>query len=731
MGRRLLPAVIALVALCFLPAGVLRGTEPLIQEDDAYITANGSSGWTIGNALMRFTLNRQGGATVVGGITDVTGGHEWSQSNSADGYITVANQRFNLGSTATPLVNASTSEWWGGVRLDLHYTIPSQQLDITRTYACYPASTVIEVWTTYHAGNGRTVTLSDLNNYTLSVSSGTAQWVSGTSTPDESGGPLTRQWGELKEGQLFEIGSDTRSSETAVPWYGITLDDSTEFFGAMLWSGSWRTDLVRHGGTIDVRVGLPVFPTTLQRNATLETPHAIFGFTTTEMPSVSMSMRGFIDHALRHGRPYSSYVSYNTWYSYGTFIDEASLLAEMDLASSLGIEQFVVDAGWWPTLDGDTPGDFMLGWGSYQVDMDRFPDGLSSLSDHAHQLGMRFGLWVEPERVDRATLNQDGAASDGFLAMQDGRYDPSAPNSESRSAQVCFVLPQARDWVTQRLVALIDAIHPDYLKWDNNFWVNCNRPSHNHTGDANFFHMRGVDMVRDDLRSRYPDMAIEDCASGANRLSLDMLAYSDETWVSDRTAPTARVRHNLEGLLDIFPSSYLLSFALSTEQEPMEDGTAADLPNLMRSRMLGAMGMSMFAGSMSDGTRAQVANQISLYKYIRPILMNARSMLLSAQELDYPDTPWSGWDVVEHLSPTTGDAIVMAFDTPDAPSSTLVQPKGLRMDIDYRVESADYGDLGTVHGSDLMSQGIQINQSDLTHSHVIILHAQPASTTRR
>jgi hypothetical protein len=51
--------------------------------------------------------------------------------------------------------------------------------------------------------------------------------------------------------------------------------------------------------------------------------------------------------------------------------------------------------------------------------------------------------------------------------------------------------------------------------------------------------------------------------------------------------------------------------------------------------------------------------------------------------------------------------------------------------MDYRVESADYGDLGTVHGADLMSDGIQINASDLTHSHVIILHAQPAAAARR
>jgi alpha-galactosidase len=346
---------------------------------------------------------------------------------------------------------------------------------------------------------------------------------------------------------------------------------------------------------------------------------------------------------------------------------------------------------------------------------------------------MRFGLWVEPERIDRATINQPGGALERYLATSDTRYDPRVPNSQAVSAQVCFADPAARAWVTGRLVDLIEAVHPDYLKWDNNFWINCNRAGHGHTaGDGNFAHMRGVDMVRDDLRSRFPDMEIEDCSSGANRLSLDMLGYSDASWLDDRTAPSGRVRHDLEGLLDIFPAPYLLTFAVTTEAEPMADNGdgLSDVPVIMRSRMPGMLGLSVRLEDMSDGSLASVQKQIDLYKRIRPILADSVTFLLGRQQLSYPDAPWSGWDATEHLSPATGDAVVLAFETADAPASAVLRPKALKADVMYQIESGDYGDLGAVSGADLMAKGIEITSSDLTRSHVLILHAQSATPSR-
>ena len=93
-----------------------------------------------------------------------------------------------------------------------------------------------------------------------------------------------------------------------------------------------------------------------------------------------------------------------------------------------------------------------------------------------------------------------------FLATRRRSIRPERPQfAGAVSAQVCFADPGARTWITGRLVDLIEAVHPDYMKWDNNFWINCNRAGHGHgAADGNFLHMRGVRMVRDRRCERLP-----------------------------------------------------------------------------------------------------------------------------------------------------------------------------------------------------------------------------------
>ena len=101
---------------------------------------------------------------------------------------------------------------------------------------------------------------------------------------------------------------------------------------------------------------------------------------------------------------------------------------------------------------------------------------------------MKFGIWVEPERVDLLTVGRAGLAKERWLATQAGRYDPAKQNAEANSAQVCLASREARDWILGRLTALIDAAHPDYLKWDNNFWINCTRSGHGHDPTTGISH---------------------------------------------------------------------------------------------------------------------------------------------------------------------------------------------------------------------------------------------------
>ena len=148
------------------------------------------------------------------------------------------------------------------------------------------------------------------------------------------------------------------------------------------------------------------------------------------------------------------------------------------------------------------------------------------------------------------------------------------------NAQICLARAAGRQWVLDQLVALIERVHPDYLKWDNNFWINCNRSGHGHgTADGNMAHVQGLYGILDELRRRYPDLLIENVSGGGARIDFGMLAYTDTAWMDDRTSPSSHVRHNLEGLTFAFPPAYLLSFLIDADGEPIAG--AEDLPLLM------------------------------------------------------------------------------------------------------------------------------------------------------
>jgi alpha-galactosidase len=86
--------------------------------------------------------------------------------------------------------------------------------------------------------------------------------------------------------------------------------------------------------------------------------------------------------------------------------------------------------------------------------------------------------------------------------------------------------------VIDHLTAFIDAVRPDYLKWDNNIWVNCDRQGHGHgPTDGSFAHVSALYGILDMLRSRYPSMLIENCSGGGNRLDFAMMKYTDVAWM--------------------------------------------------------------------------------------------------------------------------------------------------------------------------------------------------------
>jgi alpha-galactosidase len=557
-----------------------------------------------------------------------------------------------------------------------------------------------------------------LNAFEFGLRSGTVRSITGLQTPAEQGGSFTIQSRNPEEEGPLDIGSSARATESAVPWFAIDADNES-LFGGLLWPGSWHARVEHENGGLRATLGLPSFTTTV--DGALDTPHAYVGVTDESVRSIAEMTRGFIDRAIRHGRPYSSLVTYNTWFQYGTAIDEESMNHEIDAAADLGVELFVVDAGWYKA--GTDPYDFTTGIGVWEADSERFPSGLAALSDRAHERGMKFGLWVEPERVDLQTVGKTGLARDRWLAMQGGRYDPAKRNSMATSAQICLAHIEARNWIVERLTRLIDEVHPDYLKWDNNFWVNCDRSGHGHgTEDGNFMQVRGLQQVLDTIRARYPDLVIENCSGGGNRLEPSMLAYSDTAWMDDRSLSPMHVRHNLQGLSTLMPPASLLSFVFGNEWA--SDPDDSDLGFAFRSRMPGILGAAWRNDDLVDEARVEIRQEIAMYRGLRDSLADASLRLLSPQ---IDDTSFGAWDALQETSASTGFTVLFAFENPGAAPTMTVRPQGLRPATFYEVVSVDAGSLGRASGEELMLSGVQVFSSQASRAHVIELRPLPDS----
>jgi alpha-galactosidase len=640
-------------------------------------------------------------------------GVDWLRRPGPDAIVTVDAVPLALGSRADGFVYESASASTNGLRLELaaSFLLLPQHLNVTRHVAVVSGTPTFEIWTTFQA-LGDPVALDNLDTFQAVVSPGAISWLTGEQ-PAQLNASLDSEFGRrqrtLAAGQTLTMGSNGRSSEGTVPW--IAIDGAgDEFYAASMWSGGWSVTAsqLTTGLWMDWNLGAM---TTTAAAVPVEGPHALIGIARGGVTAAAAAVRTFVLQGLRAGRPIAPLVTYNTWYAYGTAIDDASMRREMTRAASIGVELFVIDAGWYFGANTQDTGDFTPGLGSWTADPVRFPNGLASLGTFAHSLGMKFGIWVEPERMDLALVGQNGS-DESMLATSGGSY------TSDTSAMICLAGAAGRALVVSHLTAFLDDVQPDYLKWDNNIWLNCDRAGHGHgPTDGSFAHTTALYQILDALRQRYPAMLIENCSSGGNRLDFGIIRYTDVAWMSDLTIPSVRVRHNLEGLSTIFPPAYLLSFVITLGWEPLHD--SPDLPLYARSRMPGGFGSSFRSLWLTDDDVSALAAQIAFYKRLRPLVIAASATLLTKQATEDE----TQWDVLQETG-TAGGIVIFAFAGSAAPSSTTIRPANLVAGASYQVISIDDRSRGVFTAEDLVANGVTLTRSRTTAAQILFLVPQ-------
>ena len=293
----------------------------------------------------------------------------------------------------------------------------------------------------------------------------------------------------------------------------------------------------------------------------------------------------------------------NSWEAAYFNFDRESLVSMAAAAAELGIELFVVDDGWFGKRNNDR-----CALGDWQVNEEKLPGGLAALAGQIRSLGMKFGLWIEPEMV-----SEDSAL---YRAHPDWALGPAEkPRSRSRSQLVLdFSRADVRDGIFQQLRSVIDSAGVDYIKWDMNrslteVWSAALPPERQ--GEVYHRYVLGVYELLERFRRTWPDMLIEGCSGGGGRFDAGMLFYTPQIWCSDNSDPIDRLRIQ-EGTSFAYPPC-----AMGAHVAPVPNclnGRVTSLETRGTVAMAGVFGYELDPRTLTPEERAILRRQVEAYK---------------------------------------------------------------------------------------------------------------------
>ncbi len=536
----------------------------------------------------------------------------------------------------------------------------------------------------------------------------------------------------VTEPYLGESGIRSTWDETA--WFAIAevTGAGTGIFSGLEYSGRWRLDASYSDESGSVQAALaPVGnDPDLVPGTVWTSPVTFFGSFTGDLDGAAAAQYDFHRAVLSPPLPADfPWVQYNTWYSYFCDLDHATLAEEVKIAADLGVEIFYLDAGWWVGSPKNDRRDlFTTGLGHWVENREKFPEGLKGFTDLVRSHGLHAGIWVEPERVDLRTASFASWKPE-WIATSDGHFiGPDWP-PDTNAAWLCFGNPEVQSWATDWVSNLVDSIGARWLKWDSNYWGVCDNPDHGHgLGDAEAAQLNGVYVVLDALRARFPDLIIENCAGGGTRMDFGFAAKTHTAWVSDATDPPQRVRAHMAGATYLFPPSMLNTWLVESRYEGLDRHDLPDpvLRAHVRSRMLGAFGISCRMTQWTAQTRRIVAEEIAAFKEYRHLLKDGYvAHLLPQPTLDSATLkPPSAWEAFQFHDGAGSDAVVLAFRNLSLAGDQSLQLKGLDPTATYSI-TADIGQAETLSGESLMKTGLDVRLLPLTSARYRVRRLAP------
>ena len=496
-----------------------------------------------------------------------------------------------------------------------------QPVTVKINYKAYKNVDIIETWTEITNNEKSAIILKRYDSGHLTVRRGDVwlthmhgDWCAEAAITQE---PLTPGL------QVIRNTDGARNAHCDAPELMLSLDgqpreDSGRTIGAALcWSGNYELRINTNNkkehhlyAGIDPQSSEYV----LDAKETFSTPHLALAFSQQGMGGVSRTFHRWArTEGMLHRGMKTGDILLNSWEGLYFDINEERMIQMMDDIAALGGELFVMDDGWFGDKyqrndDSSTLGDWV-------VDKKKLPNGLEALIKAAKERGIKFGIWIEPEAVN--------TKSELFEKHPEWALQTKGRKLKLGRGGTQLVLDMTNPKVQDFAFNIVDDLltkYPEiaYIKWDANASIqnygSLYLPKNKQTNIYVDYH-RGLLKVLERIRAKYPEVVIQDCASGGGRANYGLLPYFDEMWVSDNTDALQRV-YIQYGTSLFFPAN---AMAQHIGGAPYWNTGGRVIPLKFRCdvAMSGRLGIELQPKHMNDQEREQVMTCFRDYKELR------------------------------------------------------------------------------------------------------------------
>lgn len=427
----------------------------------------------------------------------------------------------------------------------------------------------------------------------------------------------------LSKGVQSIYSSRGASSHVHNPFFALKRPDTSEHQGevygfSLIYSGNFLGQV--EVDTYDVtRVMMGInpfqFKWRLKPTESFQTPECVMVYASKGLNDMSQTYHEIYRSRLVRGywRDKIRPILINNWEATYFDFNEEKVMTIAETANELGIELFVLDDGWFGERHSDNSS-----LGDWFENKEKLPNGMEGLAKKITNLGMKFGLWFEPEMICKDTK----------LFQDHPDWIIKTPNRNASHGRNQFVLDFSRDEVVEHIFTLMDKILEksdiSYIKWDMNRYI-----TEPYSLDleidqqGEFFHryILGVYKLYEKLIDKYPEILFESCAGGGGRFDPGMLYYAPQAWTSDDTDAVERLKIQY-GTSMVYP---LYSMGAHVSEVPNHQvGRITSIESRANVAYFGTFGYEMDITKLDDVERGQIKEQVAFFKEKRKLIRDGK-----------------------------------------------------------------------------------------------------------